>query len=437
MTPSATAAELEKLLAGTLGRDEFRPLVECIYQSYAAVDRADEAVREMEGRLAGLSGEEERDLGEKVGIVHFARGNYEAAAERLRPLRARKTSAHFLGRTYLKLQRDRDAIEQLEHGRSGDDDPLTDMLLVEAYCNLREVEQAAKVLGRPARKDDPVQTLYARGRLADTVGEYGEAMEFYQAAIEKDTECAEALFRLGLACDLNGDDDRAIELYRRCASLTPASVGALINLGILYEDHDMYFEAVDCYRRVLAIDPRHEQARLYLKDAESSVNMRIDIAKSRASRQMEEVFNLPVSEFELSARSRNALDRMDIKTLGGLARVTREELLNERNFGDTSLEEVEGLLRRYDLGLGEGAEPEEEESEEESEHLREKLDLSIDALELSTRCRKCADRLGITTVGALAELTEEELLAVSNFGTTSLNEIRTKLAALGLSLRED
>ncbi len=440
MTPVAAKRKLDDLLAGPLGRQNFAELLDHIYDSYATVDLTDSRIRQMEADLAGLSGEEARDLAERLGVLHFARGNYEAAAEKLKAVRTRKTALHFLGRALLTMGREREALDCLVHGRSGDDDVATDVLTVEAYCVLREPEEAQKVLQKyKPEEESSAGLLYARGRLADLNGEYGEAMELYEAALEQDPNHAESLFHLAQDCDLNGEDERAMEIYRRCAGLRPTFVGALMNLGILLEDHGMYYDAIDCYKRVLAIDPRHKAAQLFLKDAESSVSMYVDIAKSRRRQRMEEIFGLPVSGFELSSRSRNALERRHITTLGGLTRVTRDDLLNEKNFGDTSLEEIEHLLARYDLAIGEGppgsSAPAAEGAEEPAE--QEELNRPVEALDLSTRCRKCMERLGVRTIGELVRFSEEELLAAPNFGSTSLNEINTKLTALGLALKAE
>ena len=62
-------------------------------------------------------------------------------------------------------------------------------------------------------------------------------------------------------------------------------------------------------------------------------------------------------------------------------------------------------------------------------------DMSIDALELSIRARRCMDNLEIRTIGDLLRHSENELLASKNFGQTSLNEIRRKLESLGFQLR--
>ncbi|MGB4256990.1 MAG: DNA-directed RNA polymerase subunit alpha C-terminal domain-containing protein, partial [Phycisphaerae bacterium] len=57
-------------------------------------------------------------------------------------------------------------------------------------------------------------------------------------------------------------------------------------------------------------------------------------------------------------------------------------------------------------------------------------------MEFSGRARKCFQRLNLVTVGDLVNKTEAELLAAKNFGQTSLNEVKQKLAELGLSLRK-
>ena len=117
------------------------------------------------------------------------------------------------------------------------------------------------------------------------------------------------------------------------------------------------------------------------------------------------------------------------------------EIAAELEGGETSLDEIRDLLARNDLQLAgsappprlpdqlvEGAEP------EDAEDI---LSQSIDLLGLSTRSRKCMERLGVETLGELAERSEAALLAEPNFGRTSVAEVKSKLAALGLNLRQE
>jgi DNA-directed RNA polymerase subunit alpha len=63
------------------------------------------------------------------------------------------------------------------------------------------------------------------------------------------------------------------------------------------------------------------------------------------------------------------------------------------------------------------------------------LDLPIEDLDLSERPRNCLKRAQINTVGELLLKTEDDLLAITNFGQKSLDEVKVKLDERGLSLR--
>jgi DNA-directed RNA polymerase subunit alpha len=63
------------------------------------------------------------------------------------------------------------------------------------------------------------------------------------------------------------------------------------------------------------------------------------------------------------------------------------------------------------------------------------LDLPIEELELSERPRNCLKRARVDTIGQLVQKTEDDLLAITNFGSKSLEEVLQKLDERGLSLR--
>jgi DNA-directed RNA polymerase subunit alpha len=162
----------------------------------------------------------------------------------------------------------------------------------------------------------------------------------------------------------------------------------------------------------------------------------------RNEARLAQLLSRPVTDFELSVRSRNCLQQMNIYTLGDLTRVSEHELLSGKNFGETSLEEIRDMMQAHGLAIGmnlhqgkpadhgfftETMSPEEEAA----------LNQSLADLNLSVRARKCMMRLGLTSVGELVRRTADELLASRNFGVTSLNEIRAKLTELGLKLRND
>jgi DNA-directed RNA polymerase subunit alpha len=63
-----------------------------------------------------------------------------------------------------------------------------------------------------------------------------------------------------------------------------------------------------------------------------------------------------------------------------------------------------------------------------------KLNLPLADLKLSVRATNCLESENINTVRDLVRYSEDQLLEVRNFGETTLNEVREKLAELGLRL---
>ena len=64
-----------------------------------------------------------------------------------------------------------------------------------------------------------------------------------------------------------------------------------------------------------------------------------------------EVLGKAVQDLELSVRSRKALQRLNINTLGELAARTEDELLGCKNFGQTSLNEIKQQLTTFGMNL--------------------------------------------------------------------------------------
>ena len=63
------------------------------------------------------------------------------------------------------------------------------------------------------------------------------------------------------------------------------------------------------------------------------------------------------------------------------------------------------------------------------------LELTIEELDLSERPRNCLKRAQVNTVGELLTKSEDDLLAITNFGQKSLDEVTEKLDERGLTLR--
>src|SRR5438309_1172585 len=187
-------------------------------------------------------------------------------------------------------------------------------------------------------------------------GERTAAVRHLERAVDIDPSHTGALFQLGHASDLAGNDDEAIGYYERCVSHPPVHVGALMNLGVLYEYNEKYDKAEDCYIKVLAANPTDEHAHLFMKDAHASTSMYYNPEEEHAFSRFSQVLEIPVTDFELSVRSRNCLKKMNIKTLGDLTRVSEQQLLSSKNFGETSLMEIKETMATKGLRLGQSLE---------------------------------------------------------------------------------
>ena len=75
--------------------------------------------------------------------------------------------------------------------------------------------------------------------------------------------------------------------------------------------------------------------------------------------------------------------------------------------------------------------------EKEETHKEKMLEMPIEELDLSVRSYNCLKRAGINTVQELTNKTEADMMKVRNLGRKSLEEVKNKLADLGLGLRKE
>lgn len=68
--------------------------------------------------------------------------------------------------------------------------------------------------------------------------------------------------------------------------------------------------------------------------------------------RLSSLFKTPIDDLELSVRSVNSLKNSDIRTLGDLVRQTEGQMLQVKNFGKKSLQEIADLLEREGLNFG-------------------------------------------------------------------------------------
>lgn len=378
---------------------------------------------------------------ERHGVLLFLLGRVSRALTILESEAGTAWGKHFLARAYADSGFYAKA-EELFAAEFKDSKSLHAALpLFRVLVGQGKLAEAEKLM--KSVKDDSPAVKACRLELVYREGDILAAVEGIVALHEANPEDRAVGFVLALIAQAAGDDDAARRAYERISQNPPVAVDVLINLGTLYEDEGLFDLALKCYETVLKDYPTHPRARLFKRDAEASKNMYYDEDRERKEDKRLQILRTPVTDFELSVRSRNCLQKMKIDTLGDLILKTESELLSYKNFGETSLQEIKSILASKGLRLGMRTEealsyaPPEDGSAAAAAIAAadDKLTRGIETLELSVRSRRCMERLGIKTLGELLEQSEPELLSAPNFGQTSLNEVRQKLAELGLALK--
>ena len=419
------------------------------YERYADAAYVSLSARE---RFATLLGEcrqrAEQGQGEplKVALGLLVLAQFSEALEWFERAPASKERHFYAAQAAVAAGRLDVAREELRQAaKLGWDALAVDLQIAVVHVRAGDPAAAEKLLQKRDQDGrDRAEWYYVKGLLAEGREEREAALEAYEKALMLDPDHADTMFHCARIYDLHGADSEALELYQRLALQPRAHVNALLNAAVTYEDVGHYEEAAACLRRVLRAFPNHTRARLYLKDVESCLEMVIDESGEDRVDARARLLDTPLSEYELSVRARNCLKKMNIRTLGELVRLTETELLAYKNFGETSLNEIKALLTKKGLRLGQSPEEIDIETLEEVAPAPKPAALppgqeviltkSVAELELSVRARRCLQRLNVQSLNDLVQYSEADLLATRNFGVTSLNEVKTRLAEHGLQL---
>src|ERR1022692_4762879 len=146
------------------------------------------------------------------------------------------------------------------------------------------------------------------------------------------------------------------------------------------------------------------------------------------------------SLFSPVTRVRYAVENARVGQGTDYDRLVLEVWTDGRITPDDALTQASAILQHHlDVFIGydkNAVEFEETETKQDDEKakLKKLLNMSVNEIELSVRAANCLNNANITSVGQLSMKTEQEMLKYRNFGKKSLNEIKDKLQALGLSL---
>jgi DNA-directed RNA polymerase subunit alpha len=388
-----------------------------------------------------------------AAVAAWLTGDYNNALISTNSLSTDDMLSDFIGASSLLELDSRDAAAEILDGKFATSDKALNALCLQTMLASRNNDGFEKVYSK-AKLENSDQ-LYFAGRKKELCREYEEACSLYEQALEIDERHTHARFRLAFRADLHGDDRTAIRHYEAFNEHLPIPTAALINLGLIYDDNNDYERACGCFSAVQRRDPSNRLAKMYFTDAHDSLNMFYDENAELKEDQMMKVLRTPISDFELSVRARNCLTNMGINTLEELVSYTEADMLEWKNFGETSLSEIKRLLVQKGLRLGMRRDdgsfmvPDDFDAarsinlEEElkwmgplSDEQKEALELQISTLNLSVRChRALVERLNLQRIGDALLYSEEDLLGMPNFGITSLNELQLKLKDYNLRLR--
>jgi len=398
-------------------------------------------VRAMQSEID--SGSDSKSLLLRTGIGAYLLGDHAEAVDNLSRVTDSAAGCFFEALSLSSLERHDEAEQKFVEAAALGFDKVECLLRQAGEVRLSgRLDEAESLLQGAAAGVSRAEYSFQMGCIRADHGDTYGAIEAFERAVDMDPHHSRALFRLAAENANRGNDEEAIRLYEQSLSKPPYYLGAMLNLGLLYEDMENYRSAAYCFRRVLETEPNHPRANLYLKDIEATSEMYYDEDSARQETRLQQLLSRPVTDFELSVRSRNCLEGMDVYTLGDLTRATEQELLSGKNFGETSLHEIRDLMSAHGLVVGQNLHEAKAQDlyiqkEDLSPQEQAALTKSISDLNLSVRSRKCMSRLGISTMGELLQRTADELLSSRNFGVTSLNEIRSKLSEIDLKLRND
>jgi len=187
---------------------------------------------------------------------------------------------------------------------------------------------------------------------------------------------------------------------------------------------DLYIATVNATGR-LAFDITVEQGRGYLSAERNKRTVTIGVIPVDAIFSPVRRVSFSIEPTRVEQATNFDKLNLEIETDGSIT--ARDALASA---GDTLRKLVELVAELADeprgLELGEVASP---------TSTSPDLDLAIEELDLSERPRNCLKRARVDTIGQLVQKSEDDLLAITNFGSKSLEEVIEKLDERGLSLR--
>jgi DNA-directed RNA polymerase subunit alpha len=394
----ALLAKLSALENDNIGREE-KTLRQAVYNwILGRLDPAENAAKNISGPAANLvRGEIAFDRGRFDEAVHLLQqvagnGGIKLQVELASALRASGKPADAM-----KL------IEQAEKTAGND----TDVLMQKGWCleALGQQEAACTAYER-ALEADPhnAQAAFRLAYYLDLRGEDARAIELYKKVTGQGIAFVNAMINLGLLYEDKEDVDSAIACFKEALKADPTNRRATLYLRDAVESLDMYYDEgqrkesdrLEAILRIpvndfeLSVRSRNCLAKMNVKslgDMVKKTEPELLAYKNFGETSLREIKQLleskglrlgmhkeeeqkraraqrlrlggaenallakPITDLELSVRSRKCMQRLNIETIGDLCEKSEQDLLATKNFGQTSLNEIKLKLGEAGLSL--------------------------------------------------------------------------------------
>lgn len=361
-----------------LSADKGNPVVAlCLAASHAALGNLDEAAK--------LLAQRERDPGQALvwlrALDHASdRERLTAEFAKCRALLSELDQKYFAGRV-AELDHDIDAaIAHYDEVLAADENHKQALFRLAVNVDLRGEDEEARELYERALMSPPVNVacVVNLGILYEDMGNYRRAMQCFDLALQANPDNARArLYRRDAAAALNmyydedqeRRDDKRNKLLRTPINDFELSVRSrnclakmnIRTLGDLVKKTEAELLSYKNFGETSLTEIKE-----ILKNKGLRLGMTADELMSKDLGEMTEPAvraeeqpdpnspdpsRRPISELDLSVRSRRIVDLLKIRTIGDLAQKTEAELLACPNFGQTSLNEIKTKLDEFGLSL--------------------------------------------------------------------------------------
>ena len=110
------------------------------------------------------------------------------------------------------------------------------------------------------KSSDNINTLINKGLALDNLGNYTQAIQYYDKVLAIDPKYVAALNNKGSALGRLGNHTQAIQYFDKALDIEPKNVAALYNKALALYDLGNCTQAIQYYNKALDIDPKYVAA---------------------------------------------------------------------------------------------------------------------------------------------------------------------------------